>query len=255
MEQAHYLVTLSKTSQNLHGGMQPKRGFYRKLIAQPTSSGHGLNVLMTSGRALDATFTWLGAPPIAEGRFAFANGDFFAETSGQKRHRRATVGELKEHFSSGTDKDHPAHWFEAQLVHYGLKPSKTKSVARMRLFDAVNRDNLAVPSDLVELEAKLRKEWAKNDKAVRAGKIVNGAKKVAGTQKPVMSKRKASGGIIPKDTKKAKPTTAASHDTLSQTPLGPRSADTTSKTPVPTSHRSVLQGTRRGALLSTEYRL
>lgn len=210
---------------------------------------------MASGRALDATFTWLGAPPIAEGRFAFANGDFFAEISGQKRHRRATVGELKEHFSSGTDKDHPAHWFEAQLVHYGLKPSKTKSVARMRLFDAVNRDNLAVPSDLVELVAKLRKEWANNDKAVRAGKIDNGAKKVAGTQKPVMSKRKASGGIIPKDTKKAKPTTAASHDTLSQTPLGPRSADTTSKTPVSTSHRSVLQGTRRGALLSTEYRL
>ncbi|KFA51952.1 hypothetical protein S40293_11132 [Stachybotrys chartarum IBT 40293] len=124
----------------------------------------------------------------------------------------------------------------------------------MRLFDAVNGDKLAVPSPLLKLEAKLRKEWAKNDKAAkRAGKTVNDTKKVARTQKPVMGKRKASGSIIPKDTKKAKPTTAASHDTPSKPSFRPiSSADSTSTTPVSTSQRcGILQGTRRGALMST----
>ncbi|KAF5554069.1 hypothetical protein FNAPI_6541 [Fusarium napiforme] len=90
---------------------------------------------------------WPGAPPVAEDGFAFADGVFFAQSSGQNRHRRATATELKEHFTSGNDKDHPAHWFEAQLIHYGLPPSKTKSVARMRLFDAVNAGSLKVPAN------------------------------------------------------------------------------------------------------------
>ncbi|KAK6845078.1 hypothetical protein PG995_015188 [Apiospora arundinis] len=75
--------------------------------------------------------------PVARDGFAFANGDLYAEVSGHNRHRRATLAELKTHFDKGSDKDHPAHWFEAQLIHYGLPPSKTKAVARMRLFDAV----------------------------------------------------------------------------------------------------------------------
>ncbi|KAH7143432.1 hypothetical protein EDB81DRAFT_884045 [Dactylonectria macrodidyma] len=95
-------------------------------------------------KATAATGTaWLGAPPVAADGFAFANGGFFTEASGQNRHRRATLGELKEHVSSGSDKDHPAHWFEAQLIHYGLKPSKSKSVARMRLCDAFKAGQLA----------------------------------------------------------------------------------------------------------------
>ncbi|KAJ4327755.1 hypothetical protein N0V84_001864 [Fusarium piperis] len=110
---------------------------------------------------------WAGAPPVSEGAFAFANGDFFVEASGQKRHRRATPQELKTHFTSGNEKDHPAHWFEAQLIHYGLQPSKTKSVARMRLFDAVNTGSLKVPADVTKIEGKLKKEWTKNDREAR----------------------------------------------------------------------------------------
>ncbi|KAF4957954.1 hypothetical protein FGADI_2783 [Fusarium gaditjirri] len=110
---------------------------------------------------------WPGAPPVAEGGFAFAEGVFFAQSSGQNRHRRATETELKEHFTSGNDKDHPAHWFEAQLIHYGLPPSKTKSVARMRLFDAVNAGNLKVPANVSKLETKLKKEWTKNDREAK----------------------------------------------------------------------------------------
>ncbi|KAH8805245.1 hypothetical protein F5884DRAFT_443147 [Xylogone sp. PMI_703] len=114
-----------------------------------------------------AASPWLGAPPVCEDGFAFANGDFFAEASGQNRHRRVAVAELKALFSSGSDKEHPAHWFEAQLIHYGLPSSKTKSVARMRLFDAVNAGKLIVPKHIVSLESKLKKEWTKKDREAK----------------------------------------------------------------------------------------
>ncbi|KAF5645957.1 uncharacterized protein FTJAE_2387 [Fusarium tjaetaba] len=140
---------------------------------------------------------WPGAPPVAQDGFAFADGVFFAQSSGQNRHRRATATELKEHFTSGNDKDHPAHWFEAQLIHYGLPPSKTKSVARMRLFDAVNAGNLKVPANVSKLETKLKKEWTKNDREAKKGatsKPVAQATPVkAKTKKPTAAsaKRKA----------------------------------------------------------------
>ncbi|SCO89221.1 uncharacterized protein FRV6_13349 [Fusarium oxysporum] len=133
-----------------------------------------------------AASAWPGAPPVSEDGFAFAEGVFFAQSSGQNRHRRATATELKEHFTSGNDKDHPAHWFEAQLIHYGLPPSKTKSVARMRLFDAVNAGNLKVPANVSKLETKLKKEWTKNDREAKKG----AASKPAAQVTPVKTEMK-----------------------------------------------------------------
>ncbi|KAM0261107.1 hypothetical protein ACHAQJ_002368 [Trichoderma viride] len=101
---------------------------------------------------------------VSEGKFAFAHGVLFAEASNHNQHRRATQEELRTHFASGNDKDHTAHWFEAQLIHYGLQPSKVKSVARMRLFDAVRGGALSVPSSITDLEKRLKKEWMKRDK-------------------------------------------------------------------------------------------
>ncbi|KAI1201485.1 hypothetical protein F5X97DRAFT_289745 [Nemania serpens] len=118
-------------------------------------------------------------PPVAKDGFSFA-GDLYTESSGGNRHRRAALAELKEHFKSGSDKDHPAHWFEAQLVHYGLQPSKTKAVARMRLFDAVNSGKLAVPSHIKKLEADLKKEWTKNERQAKtAAKTASSASKAS----------------------------------------------------------------------------
>jgi hypothetical protein len=80
-------------------------------------------------------------------------------------HHRATPAELKDHFSKGSDKDHLAHWFEAQLRHYGLPPSKTKTVARMHLLDSFNAGMLAaVPAEVNKLEGRLKKDWLKNDR-------------------------------------------------------------------------------------------
>ncbi|KAK5996379.1 hypothetical protein PT974_01713 [Cladobotryum mycophilum] len=135
-----------------------------------------------------ASSVWAGAPPLSEDGFAFANGVFFAQSSGQNQHRRATQAELDTHFTTGNDKDHPAHWFEAQLIHYGLPPSKTKSVARMRLFDAVKSGKLSVPTHLTKLEGKLKREWTKKDKEIKKGSATT---KAAAPSKVAGNKRKA----------------------------------------------------------------
>ncbi|GAW13237.1 hypothetical protein ANO14919_026170 [Xylariales sp. No.14919] len=129
-------------------------------------------------------------PIVKQDGFVFL-GELHAEASGHNHHRRATIPELEAHFKSGSDKDHPAHWFEAQLTHYGLQPSKTKSVARMRLFDAVNSGNLTVPPRIRALEANLKKEWKKNQKdysKTAAKDIVSASTSVTGA---VSKKRKA----------------------------------------------------------------
>jgi hypothetical protein len=139
--------------------------------------------------ASHATSTvWLNAPPVVEGRFAFMNGDFYAKTSGQYWHRRATSGELKE--LSENDIDRPAHWFEAQLIHYGLRLSKTKAEARERLYDAVNSSKLAVPALHASLEDRLRKKWMKND---REAKDYRRSSSTSELYKIIRTKRKING--------------------------------------------------------------
>jgi hypothetical protein len=96
------------------------------------------------------------------------SGELHVEASGHNRHRRATIPELKALFDgSDGSKDSPAHWYEAQLLHYGLQPSKTKGTAKMRLFDAVNKGNLSVPAHIVKVEAELKKEWAKREREAK----------------------------------------------------------------------------------------
>jgi hypothetical protein len=106
-------------------------------------------------------------PPATRDGWSYS-GDFHVEASGNNRHRRATVPELKAVYD-GTDgaKDPPAHWYEAQLIHYGLPPSKTKGTAKMRLFDAVNKGNLAVPAHIKKTETELKKEWTKRERDVK----------------------------------------------------------------------------------------
>ncbi|KAK0615004.1 hypothetical protein B0T17DRAFT_510820 [Bombardia bombarda] len=111
------------------------------------------------------------AAPVTRDGWSYA-GDFYVEASVQNRHRRATISELKAKIDSSSEgakesKDHPAHWYEAQLLHYGLPPSKTKGTAKMRLFEAVNKANLAVPSHTTKLETELKKEWTKKEREAK----------------------------------------------------------------------------------------
>ncbi|KAK0701473.1 hypothetical protein B0T21DRAFT_417033 [Apiosordaria backusii] len=77
--------------------------------------------------------------------------------------------EIKSQFDGTPDisKDRPAHWYEAQLVHYGLPPSKNKGTAKMRLYEALSKGSLAVPGQILKLEADLKKEWTKRDREAK----------------------------------------------------------------------------------------
>lgn len=104
------------------------------------------------------------APPVIREGWSYA-GEFFVEPSCFNHHRRATLPELKSHFE--TSDNRPAHWYEAQLLHYGLPPSKAKGTAKTRLFESVTKGHLAVPDHIAEIEADLRKEWIKREREAK----------------------------------------------------------------------------------------
>ncbi|RDI76426.1 hypothetical protein Vi05172_g13591 [Venturia inaequalis] len=138
-------------------------------------------------------------PPATKDEFSYSIDSFFVEASGHN-HRRATASELEAIFhpkkSSETVKDPVGHWYEAQLRHYGLAPSKNKAVAKTRLLDAVNAGKLEVPKDIKAVESQLAKEWAKKHREARAAikKAESGASKETTTPKETKAtskKRKA----------------------------------------------------------------
>ena len=126
------------------------------------------------------------AAPVANGKFSFSVDSFYVETSGHNLHRRATVPELQTLFQpaaagAAAPADPVGHWYEAQLLHYGIAPSKNKAVAKMRLLDAVRGGGLAVPKDISKIETDLKKEWKKKDKEAKTGKSEGTETKTATT--------------------------------------------------------------------------
>lgn len=88
---------------------------------------------------------------------------FFVEVGIGKRHTRASMPDLKHLLlpkKGSVAKDQVAHWYEAQLVHYGLPRTKDKSAAKLRLIDAVNSKALKVPTHISNIEAELKKQYA-----------------------------------------------------------------------------------------------
>lgn len=106
-------------------------------------------------------------PPAQKQGFSFSGDSFYCEASNLNLHRRATLPELKNHFQGKDTENRPAHWYEAQLLHYGLPPSKVKGTAHKRLFDAVMGGGLAVPPHIQKIEADLKKEWANKEREVK----------------------------------------------------------------------------------------
>ncbi|KAJ9197724.1 hypothetical protein DTO164E3_5578 [Paecilomyces variotii] len=111
-------------------------------------------------------------PPVSRENFHYSNGDFYVTSSNQNQHRRATIPELQALFhplpgQPPTAKDPPAHWYKAQLLHYGLQPSDNKGTAAKRLLDALNQGRLEIPVNLQQLERDLKKEWDSNERKAR----------------------------------------------------------------------------------------
>ncbi|KAL4791814.1 hypothetical protein BDV19DRAFT_287999 [Aspergillus venezuelensis] len=81
----------------------------------------------------------------------------------------------------------PAHWFRAQLVHYGLRATDKKGMAAMRLFDAFRSGNLVVPEHLRKLEGEMKREWLRS---VRGTGSKGEDKKVQTQQKQQQQQKK-----------------------------------------------------------------
>lgn len=156
------------------------------------------------------------AAPVANGKFSFSVDSFYVETSGHNLHRRATVPELQTLFQpaaagAAAPADPVGHWYEAQLLHYGIAPSKNKAVAKMRLLDAVRGGGLAVPKDISKIETDLKKEWKKKDKEAKTGKSEGTETKTATTttaKSGAGGKRKRDGEEETKTAQPAPKTTA-----------------------------------------------
>ena len=117
------------------------------------------------------------AAPVSKEGFWY-NGDLYVEVGGLNRHKRAPVAEItailrpdlkiSKAATVQPSKDPVGHWYEAQLMHYGLPPSKDKARAKMRLLEAVNSSNLVVPLGISRLEESLRKEFNAAEKKAKA---------------------------------------------------------------------------------------
>jgi hypothetical protein len=117
------------------------------------------------------------APPVSRDGFHY-NGDLYVEVGNLNRHKRSSVPEITQILRpdlkkgkttlAAQNKDPVGHWYEAQLIHYGLPPSKDKARAKMRLLEALNASTLVVPPKIITLEASLRKQYEAADRKAKA---------------------------------------------------------------------------------------
>ncbi|OQE46645.1 hypothetical protein PENCOP_c001G08866 [Penicillium coprophilum] len=110
--------------------------------------------------------------PVYHGQWSYNIDTFYATSSCGHVYSRATLSELDEIFSAPlgarrTRPDNPAHWYEAQLLHFGLPPTKSKATAKMRLMDAFQDGTLDVPEGILRIEETLSRNWIKQDLETR----------------------------------------------------------------------------------------
>lgn len=116
------------------------------------------------------------AQPAVKDSFLY-NGDLFVDVGNCNRHKRASVAEItdvlrpdlkKPNKNAAAVKDPVGHWYEAQLIHYGLPPSKDKARAKMRLLENLNQSKLIVPPRITAIESELKKEFAAAERKAKA---------------------------------------------------------------------------------------
>lgn len=108
----------------------------------------------------------MAAPEIRRGDFIYHD-TLFVDVGNNHRHPRASASELRDDLmpkksgpGPGPGKDHVAHWYEAQLVYYGLPRVKDKNAAKVRLTNAVSAKTLRVPEYVSSMEEGMKKEYA-----------------------------------------------------------------------------------------------
>jgi len=123
-------------------------------------------------------------PAITRNGFSFQDDKFYVEIDYRTHTRKdaaelyalltytppppalTKAGKVAKRQPKDTHKDEEAHFYAAQLVHYGLKPLKTREPAKKRLlaaFGGADGKTLEVPKAVLELEVAVRKEWKELD--------------------------------------------------------------------------------------------
>ncbi|KAI9715614.1 MAG: hypothetical protein M1828_000757 [Chrysothrix sp. TS-e1954] len=170
------------------------------------------------------------ATPARRGDFVYL-GELLVDPGNAKQYRRASDSQLQALLrpqASAPVKDETAHFYEAQLIHYGLQRTKDKARAKWRLHEALNAEGLQVPAEVKRLETALNKEYAANVKrskesaspAIENGAHGKGRKHdndtaTASTPTPPKKKQKASDRSVaqsrpPASVRSTKMTTKAS---------------------------------------------
>jgi hypothetical protein len=121
----------------------------------------------------------MATPAVVRDNFVY-NDTLFVQVDENKRHPRASVAELtsllrpEANFNSAA-KDQVGHWYQAQLLHYGLQPSKDKNTAKVRLLQAINANTLSVPAHVTKLEKDMKKEFTAAAKKAKVAEKVPAA--------------------------------------------------------------------------------
>jgi hypothetical protein len=117
------------------------------------------------------------APPIVRDSFSCSGGDLYVTIEGH-RHERTDPESLHRLLTytqpaplltkagkvakrqPAPHKDPPGHFYCAQLLHYGLKPMKTREAAKKQLLATFAANGtLSVPERILKLEETLQKEY------------------------------------------------------------------------------------------------
>lgn len=104
----------------------------------------------------------VAVPPITRGAFVYRD-VLLVDVGGEfKRHPRASPENIKQLLNAKeATKDQVGHWWEAQLIHYDLPPTKQKDTAKVRLHQALNQGKLKEqPPHLAVMEAQMKKDYA-----------------------------------------------------------------------------------------------
>ena len=96
------------------------------------------------------------AASVDKDRFSYDGFNLYVEVAGGTRHARFSVAQLEVLFYPNNKQSENAtvqsiqartnHWYEAQLIHYGLPASEDEGVCKTRLLRALNEKTLEVPA-------------------------------------------------------------------------------------------------------------
>ena len=180
------------------------------------------------------------APPVYRDKF-FYSSILYADAGNDNHHPRVSVMDLtallrpkasktkKTKVAEATEpvKDPPWHFWTAQLIHYGLTPTKDKNAAKMRLLSALNENRLEVPGWIQRLEAEVKKEWDSENRKLKKASKEGGVSKPAAavSTKPALAVKEPKHGPAKKG--------ALARKDASQSVVGQQSASASTTTTKP----------------------